>query len=450
MHNQESCVCELQDCISQVLLQLQLILDRIVDAACVHVLQHGFDQDAVLLEVLRTRARVSTPRSLTRAPLSASPPAPLAAWAAVFALATLAKAWEPLSVAYAAPEQGVSFAALLILCEAIKLLLTIPLLIVLTRGLHMGQLCSKESVAWFGVPAAFLAITNHSLGFAIPRLDGLLYQVLFKSLSIVTTALLTTFFMQQKLKRVQWGAIMLLLLGSFVCEAEGVISPSESTVSRSASRLAGLLAVLVGAVCFALQAVYFERAAGISEKPESHHFEAPAQAWYLLGSKSADLKATHTIRQIVALAWWGLCVNSLIYAGIEGPSLLLHARARMHFPTIRGWIVACSIAAADVSMAVFLTVLGSNAYSFSRVLALLVSSVIAAFFLQQPLTPIFACGASLVALSAWVYREPDAAARFFRTTVSSDVSHRVEPAPQKTAESETLLSSPFESQRASS
>ena len=43
----------------------------------------------------------------------------------VFGLATLAKAWEPLSVAYAAPDQGVSFACLLVLCEALKLCVTL-------------------------------------------------------------------------------------------------------------------------------------------------------------------------------------------------------------------------------------------------------------------------------------------------------------------------------------
>ena len=39
--------------VDQVLLELQLVLDRVVDPTQRHVLVDGFDEEAVLLEVLR-------------------------------------------------------------------------------------------------------------------------------------------------------------------------------------------------------------------------------------------------------------------------------------------------------------------------------------------------------------------------------------------------------------
>jgi len=71
---------------------------------------------------------------------------------------------------------------------------------------------------------------------------------------------------------------------------------------------------------------------------------------------------------------------------------------------------ALSIAAADLTMAVFFSRLSANAYSYSRVLALLVSAIIAAVALRQPLSGRFLAGAGTVAASGWVYREPERAA----------------------------------------
>ena len=62
------------------------------------------------------------------------------------------------------------------------------------------------------------------------------------------------------------------------------------------------------------------------------------------------------------------------------------------------------------AQAVFFSRLSANAYSYSRVLALLVSAIIAAVALRQPLSGRFLAGAGTVAASGWVYREPERAA----------------------------------------
>ena len=67
-------------------------------------------------------------------------------------------------------------------------------------------------------------------------------------------------------------------------------------------------------------------------------------------------------------------------------------------------------------------VLSSNAYSFSRVIALLVSSLIAMCVFGDQLTATFACGAVLVCLSGWIYREPGAPDRWLRSIRSTTKS----------------------------
>ncbi|KAL1523428.1 hypothetical protein AB1Y20_018368 [Prymnesium parvum] len=356
----------------------------------------------------------------------------------VFAAATLAKAWEPLSVAYAAPDQGTSFTCLLILCEALKLIGTLPVLAALAHAHEVRWVLSRESFVGFGVPAAFLALTNHMLGFAVPRLDALLYQVLFKSLSIILTALLSMLVLRQRLHPVQWGAIALLLLGSLLCEGGGEPPPSHPV--RVASHRMGLAAVVVGACSFALQAVWFERAvAAAAASHEPAETPPPPARTRACLSAAQRHQAMHTVRQAAAFAWWGLLVNSLAHVAIDAPQWVERRRAAFPLPTPRGWVAALSIAAADVSMAVFLALLGSNAYSFSRVLALLVSSVIAATLLQQMLTLTFASGATLVAVSGWVYREPGLALRCFEWAFPCAARLREARSPAKTGESEILL-----------
>ena len=284
--------------------------------------------------------------------------------ALVFAAATLAKAWEPLSVAYAAPDQGVSFACLLVLCEGIKLFITLPPLIALAERQHVRWLLSKNSVFGFGVPAVFLAFTNHMLGFAIPRLDPLLYQILLKSLSVVVTALLTRVMLGQRLRAVQQAAIVMLLAGSCLCEsASQPPAGVAASLSQDVARRAALVAVACGATSFAIQAVWFEGAAASQRDAVALAALLPRRSSCL--SPGARQLVVDSARQAAAFALWGLLVNIAALLLLEGSRLFPSGGGCALLPTRRGWVAALSIAAADVSMAVFFARLGSNAYSYA-------------------------------------------------------------------------------------
>ena len=147
---------------------------------------------------------------------------------AVYIAATLTKAWEPLSVAIAAHGRQLStlppFAAVLVVCEAIKLAAGVAAL--RSRPPRLcTQLLSRASFRRFGVPAAFLALTNHVLGFAVPRLDPILYQTLFKGVNVMATALLTSLW--RPLGTARWSALATLLVGCFLALPDPSSSDDE-------------------------------------------------------------------------------------------------------------------------------------------------------------------------------------------------------------------------------
>lgn len=104
--------------------------------------------------------------------------------ALVFVAAVLAKAWEPLAIGWGQGGRAhFQFAAVLVVCELLKLLASLALLLTTCRGRRDAAALSpswifERSVAYsFGMPALFLAICNHMLGFAVPLLNPILYQV---------------------------------------------------------------------------------------------------------------------------------------------------------------------------------------------------------------------------------------------------------------------------------
>ena len=74
--------------------------------------------------------------------------------ASVFVAATMSKAWEPLSVAVAHGGPAYSFPAALVLCEAAKVVLLLPLL---AFGPSSEKIGWKESFRLYGLPAVALA-----------------------------------------------------------------------------------------------------------------------------------------------------------------------------------------------------------------------------------------------------------------------------------------------------
>jgi len=324
----------------------------------------------------------------------------------IFVLATAAKAWEPLSVALSQQEShdrsSYPFAALLVVCELLKLAVTLPLLLVLPSEsdascpaavrVRLAALVARETVAAFALPAAFLALVNHALGYAVPRLDPMTYQVVFKATSVVAVAVLSRLLIPHRtLDGLRWGALALLLAGAALCGDES----SLSKTADSREWLRGLLAALCGALSFAVQAVMFDGAA--ERVPGGPLLHTTAVSLY-------GLTVNALLLAMLQPSWVRLAAASAYESGQPARLLLSGMRAS-------DALTALSIGAADLTMALFFSLLGANAYSFSRVLALVLSSGLAERALGLALSRRFVLGASVVAVSGWVYHEHERVGR---------------------------------------
>jgi hypothetical protein len=170
-----------------------------------------------------------------------------------------------------------------------------------------------------------------------------------------------------------------LLVGAVLCAEPPSVPSAATNVSSTEWRL-GLLGCVTGALSFALQAVGFEG--------------------------GTDRVVGGLLVHTAAFALYGLVVNTVVLAALH-PVWLMSTGLTSALTTMQrsDALTAFSIAGADLTMAVFFSVNGANAYSFSRVLALAVSAAIAESTLGLALSTRFLFGASLVAASGWVYHE---------------------------------------------
>ena len=150
-----------------------------------------------------------------------------------------------------------SFPAALVLCEAAKVVLLLPLLAFSGSSEKIGW---KESFRLYGLPAVALAVCNLCLGFAVPRLGALLYQVIFQVGTVVCTAALAVAMLGERLEPGQWAALALLCTGSLgaVGARGGGHAAAAAAVAPSAI---GVAAALIGALTLSLNTVLSQRAA---------------------------------------------------------------------------------------------------------------------------------------------------------------------------------------------
>ena len=167
--------------------------------------------------------------------------------ALLYSVTTLAKAWEPLSVAIAARvDSQPPFAAVLVVAEAIKFVCALSVANLCESARRRPTMLSRRSAYSFGVPATFLALCNLCLGFAVARLNPILYQVLFKGINALATAILSA--CRRPLALGQWGTIALLLLGMALTlpdadRADAVLLPrAGDAAAPTGTPAAGVLA----------------------------------------------------------------------------------------------------------------------------------------------------------------------------------------------------------------
>ena len=321
----------------------------------------------------------------------------------IFLAATASKAWEPLSVAVAG-ETHYLFATALVLCEAMKLALLLPAVVFSSVRAGRGAGVSWGAAALhYGLPASLLAVCNLGLGYAVPRLGALLYQVVFQVFTVAATGALAVLLLGQRLTAGQWGALGLLTLAGIVAAhshlgtgtstSTGGASSEGSSLSDAPPSVDGLLAALIGAIALSLSTV-------LSERTSSH-------AGAAIAIRPVPLQAA-------CMSAWGVAATSALLLLLHGREIALGELAPLGgFDAAAPWIVVASIAAADLSMTVFCMVdgLGANAYSVSRCLAMAATPPLAVLALGTRVDASFVAASAAVAIGGYLYARHQPGAR---------------------------------------
>jgi drug/metabolite transporter (DMT)-like permease len=188
-------------------------------------------------------------------------------------------------------------------------------------------------------------------------------QVVIKAVIVVSTAALSQLLLRKRLRRGQWG-LLLLLLGGVGCA-----TPDLGSLPRkmAESTLRGLGLAVGASLCFAAQAVYFE----------------------LVSSESASAARQSVHWQNVQASACGVVANLLLLAllggggGHEGPSDDGHGGMICIGLGSRALVAVCAVAATDISSNIAFKQLGANAYSFVRGSSFVLSALISAVFLGE-------------------------------------------------------------------
>lgn len=308
----------------------------------------------------------------------------------IFLAATASKAWEPLSVAVAGDVSYV-FATALVLCEAMKLGLLLPAVLLSSARAGQGAGVSWRAAALhYGLPSLLLAICNLGLGYAVPRLGALLYQVVFQVSTVAATGALAVALLGQRLTAGQWGALGLLTLAGIGAAQSRLGDGKGDEAPPSAD---GLLAALIGALALSLSTV-------LSERTASH-------AGAAIASRPVPLQAA-------CMSAWGVGATSGLLLLLHGREIVRGTLAPLGgFGAAAPWIVVASIAAADLSMTVFCMVdgLGANAYSVSRCLAMAATPPLAVLALGTRVSAGFIAASGAVAVGGYLYARYQPGAR---------------------------------------
>jgi drug/metabolite transporter (DMT)-like permease len=290
----------------------------------------------------------------------------------IFILALSTKAWEPLSVVLSQKNaQATPFPIILMICDLLKLIFTFPI-IIYKNTFTTKMICSYESIYSFLPVSILLNICNLSLGYAIPRLDPMLYQIIFKAVSIYATVILSKLLLKYNIGCLRYISLIFLIIGAYICTE----SPSQ-TVNIPNQWYMGIFGLFCGAFSLSLSTVLFECA---SENQNDRIFENTG---------------------IIAI--WSFCFNTC----------LCIINWKYIAPNYYDMIAAFSIGITDIIMTIFLTIHGSNAYSYARVMALLLSTFIACMFFKHKLTILFIIGACVILMSGWVYYKADIITNYF-------------------------------------
>ncbi|XP_045526629.1 UDP-N-acetylglucosamine transporter [Pieris brassicae] len=170
-----------------------------------------------------------------------------------------------LSMRYARTRNGVLFsaAAAVLMTEILKLAICIVLVMNESGGIRKGSqilystvILNIKDTLRVGVPSFLYVIQNNLLYVSASNLDAATNQVTYQ-LKLLTTAFFAVLVLKKRLKRWQWGALGLLVIG--VALVQLTSTEEKNKTSESQSKVLGFSAVLAACFISGFAGIYFEK-----------------------------------------------------------------------------------------------------------------------------------------------------------------------------------------------
>ena len=234
---------------------------------------------------------------------------------------------------------------------------------------------STKEMLKISVPALLYAMQNQLLYVAIANLPAPVYSSMYNA-KILTTALFSVVLLGRVLARVQWGALLLLVIGLSLAQyAPGAVEDSSQELT---SRVLGLACVAAASVTSGLAGVYFE---------------------LLLKSSSVTL----WVRNVqLALTSMPIAYVFVLYQNSAKEDFSL-------FPFAQDWLLVSIVlnqAIGGLLIAVVVRYTSQLTKSVAAGLSIISSSIASAMVFQFELTGFFITGSSAVLLAAYCYANP--------------------------------------------
>ncbi|KNE61609.1 UDP-galactose transporter [Allomyces macrogynus ATCC 38327] len=280
-----------------------------------------------------------------------------------------------------------SVATAVLLCEAIKLVLSIALFARTgaDRSVPFVPQLVREvfSPRWYllGVPAVLYTVQNNLQYVAATLLDPATFQTTYQ-LKILTTALCSVWLLHRTLAAHKWVALLLLTTGvALVQLPTGTLTSSSASANTDfGSRAMGLSAVGVACLLSGLAGVYFEKLLKQSK----------TSVWI----RNAQLSLFSLVPALIGVL------------SVDGAQVREHG----FFAGYTTWTWAAILCQAVGGLIVALVVKYADNIlkGFATSISILLSAVASVYLFNFSLAPTFVAGAALVIYATFLYGQSDA------------------------------------------
>ncbi|XP_014475184.1 PREDICTED: UDP-galactose translocator [Dinoponera quadriceps] len=179
---------------------------------------------------------------------------------------TLQNAMVSLSMRYSRTRAGDMFLAstAVVMAEVVKLFTCLVLVLIeegnlvkLYKALHVTIVKQPMDTLKVCVPSLLYIIQNNLLYVSASNLDAATHQVTYQ-LKILTTAFFAVTILRKSLRTIQWGALVLLVIGVVLVQlAQSIKAPVPSGIEQN--HLLGFSAALSACFLSGFAGIYFEK-----------------------------------------------------------------------------------------------------------------------------------------------------------------------------------------------